>query len=128
MSAARGKDVEAQARCPVVRSALLLAALVLALGGCASPDDGPTFSLSGSFTAEFDEADRAEFNAIVAPYSDDVAFLESFPEQFSIRGIEGGCEQLRATLGGKDYVATVSTCREETTTGAGDPDEATSSP
>lgn len=100
--------------------------LVAFLAGCASPDSGPTFALSGSFTAEFDSADRADFNAVVAPYSDDVLFLESFPEQFSIRGIEGGCEQLRATLSGKDYVATVSTCRQETAD-AGDPGGATSS-
>lgn len=104
--------------------AFLAAAILLA--GCASPAAGPTFALSGAFTPERTQQDLDEFHAIVAPYSDDVAILESFPEQFSIRGITGGCEQLRATLDAKDYVASVGTCRVETE-GTGDPDEATSS-
>lgn len=102
------------------------ALVLLLLAGCAAPDDETTFALSGSFTAEFDSADRADFQATVAPYADDVLFLESFPEQFSVRGIAGGCEQLRATLDAKDYVATVSTCRAESDA-TGDPDEPTSS-
>lgn len=120
------KTIERAARCHGMRAVLPLVVLGLLAAGCATPDAGPTFALGGSFTSAFDSADRADFNAVVAPYSDDVAFLESFPEQFSIRGITGGCEQLRATLQSKDYVASVGTCRSESDPG-GDPDRATSS-
>ena len=91
---------------------LAMAALVLA--GCASAGEGPSFRLSGAFTADRTQADLDDFRATVAPYSDDVALLESFPEQFVVHGIVGGCEQLRATLQGKDYVASVSACAAET--------------
>lgn len=107
--------------------ALALAVLLLApLAGCSSSSEGPTFMLSGSFTAQFGSADRADFAATVKPYSDDVAYLESFPEQFMVHGIVGGCEQLRATLQGKDYVASVGACAVESAMHGGD--EATSSP
>jgi hypothetical protein len=111
----------------VLMRALLASALVTAVAGCASPDESETFQLSGSFTADRTQEDLDEFDAIVAPYSDDVAIMESFPEQFSIRGIVGGCEQLRSTLDSKDYIASVSACRVETDAGDGG-DEATSSP
>lgn len=103
-------------------------ALVVLLSGCAAPDPSPTFSLSGSFTADRTQGDLDEFAAIVDPYSDDVAIMESFPEQFSIRGITGGCEQLRATLEAKDYVASVGACRVESEAGGDGDDEETSSP
>ena len=110
----------------VVLAPALVAALVAA-AGCASPDESESFQLSGSFTADRTQEDLDEFDAIVAPYSDDVAILESFPEQFSIRGIVGGCEQLRSTLDAKEYIASVSACRVESDAGAGG-DEETSSP
>ena len=109
-----------------MRWAVPLALLVL-LSGCGSPGTGPTFRLSGAFTADRTQADLDEFEGIVRPYSDDVAYLESFPEQFVIAGIQGGCDQLRSTLQAKDYVASVGTCQVEGKA-SGDPDEATSSP
>ena len=96
-----------------MRLALLAAAAVL-LAGCASASEGPSFRLSGAFTAERTQADLDDFHATVAPYSGDVALLESFPEQFVIHAIVGGCDHLRATLQGKDYVASVSACVAET--------------
>lgn len=102
---------------------LLLPAL---LGGCASGGADPTFMLSGSFTEQFNGSDRSDFAATVEPYSEDVAYLESFPEQFVIHGIVGGCEQLRASLQAKPYVHSVGACIVES--GATDGDEATSSP
>jgi hypothetical protein len=92
---------------------LLAAVAALLLSGCGSPDESATFQLSGSFTADRTQEDLDEFHAIVEPYSDDVAIMESFPEQFSIRGIVGGCEQLRATLDSKQYIASVGACRAE---------------
>lgn len=91
----------------------LFAAATLLLAGCASAGEGPSFRLSGAFTADRTQADLDDFHATVAPYSDDVALLESFPEQFVVHGIVGGCEQLRATLQAKDYVASVSACAAE---------------
>lgn len=108
-------------RLPLAVAAVLLAA------GCASPGDSPSFQLSGSFTVDRTQADLDEFQALAEPYSDDVAILESFPEQFVIRGIVGGCEQLRATLASKDYIATLGSCTVESDAGD-DGDEATSSP
>ena len=108
------------------RRAFLVLTLLL-FAGCATPDEGTKFRLSGSFTAERIQADLDEFHAIVRPYSDDVAILESFPEPFSIRGIVGGCEQLRATLETKDYIASVGTCTVESDTGD-DGDNPVSSP
>ena len=105
---------------------LLLAALLIVLPGCANPDESETFQLSGSFTQDRTQEDLADFNAVVEPYSDDVAIMESFPEQFSIRGIVGGCEQLRSTLDAKTYIAAVGTCRVQTSAG-NDGNEATSS-
>ena len=110
-----------------MRRLAILAALAILLSGCASVGSGPTFRLSGSFTAERTQADLDEFHAIVRPYSDDVAILESFPEQFVIRSITGGCDQLRATLQSKDYIASVGTCQRDEPA-SGDPDAATSSP
>lgn len=114
-------------RPPRVLRALLASTLVVAVAGCASPDDSETFQLSGSFTADRTQQDLDGFDALVAPYSDDVAIMESFPEQFSIRGIVGGCEQLRSTLDSKDYIASVSACRVESNAGD-DGDGPTSSP
>lgn len=110
----------------LVRVALAGAVFVV-LAGCASPDESETFRLSGSFTGDRTQEDLDEFEAIVEPYSHDVAILESFPEQFSIRGIVGGCEQLRSTLDSKDYIASVSACRVESGAGEGG-DGTTSSP
>lgn len=94
--------------------ALVLGLLVaLALAGCSTSTSGPSFRLSGAFTEDRTEQDLQEFDRIVAPYSDDVLIMESFPEQFSIRGIEGGCEQLRVDLQAKDYIASVGTCVAE---------------
>lgn len=92
---------------------LLVAGLAFLLSGCATAEEGPQFRLGGSFTADRTDQDIAEFNAIVKPYSDDVALLESFPEQFVVSHIAGGCEQLRATLQSKDYIASVGACTKE---------------
>lgn len=109
-----------------MRITLVVAIAVLA-AGCASPSDSPSFQLMGSFTADRTQGDLDEFHGLVAPYSDDVAIMESFPEQFAIRGIVGGCEQLRATLTSKDYIATLGSCTIESDPGDGG-DEPVSSP
>lgn len=85
--------------------------LAVALSGCGSVDSGPRFHLTGAFTAERTQEDLDEFHGIVDDYSDDVLILESFPEQFDIRDIVGGCEQLRSTLQAKDYIASLGTCQ-----------------
>lgn len=101
--------------------------LALALAGCGTPAAGPSFMLSGAFTADRTQQDLDEFQAIVRPYSDEApTIMESFPEQFVIHGIEGGCEQLRVTLDSKDYIASVGTCTEERPSD-GNGDEVTSS-
>lgn len=93
---------------------LSLLLLVAGLAGCSSPSSrDPTFMLSGSFGEAFGGADRQDFAATVEPYSHDVAYLESFPEQFVVHGIVGGCEQLRSTLQAKPYVAALGTCIAE---------------
>lgn len=90
------------------------ALLALALAGCGTPAaDGPTFRLGGAFTEQRTDADLQDFQRTVRPYSDDVLLMESFPEQFSIRGIVGGCEQLRSQLDAKPYIATVGQCSPE---------------
>lgn len=109
-----------------MRLLVLVAAGTLLLSGCGTPESGPSFQLSGAFTADRTQEDLDEFDAIVRPYSDDIAIMESFPEQFAIRGIEGGCEQLRATLDAKDYIATVGACTPESEPGD-DADDPTSS-
>ncbi len=96
-----------------MRLAALAVVLGVLLAGCGTPAAGPSFRLSGTFTQDRTQADLDEFNGIAARYSDDVAILESFPEQFAIRGIVGGCDQLRATLQAKDYVASVGACQKE---------------
>lgn len=120
------KHVEAVSRSPSMRLLVATALFVLA-AGCATPDGGGSFRLSGSFTSDRTEADLADFQAVVRPYSDDVAIMESFPEQFAINGIVGRCEQLRATLEAKPYIANVGACTVEREAGD-DGDEATSSP
>lgn len=108
---------------------LAVACLLLAgsVAGCSSASEGPRFQLAGWFTADFDETDRTEFNAIVRPYSKDVTFMESSPEQFMVRGIVGGCEQLRAELDAKPYVGFIGACVAQGQASATDDgDEATS--
>lgn len=91
-----------------MRAALvLLAALVLA--GCSG--DAVSYRLGGSFTQTRTAADMDDFQATVAPYSDDVAIMESFPEQFSIRDLDAdGCAELRGKLLAKTYLAVVGEC------------------
>jgi hypothetical protein len=83
--------------------------------------------LSGSFAPGSTGADVADFTNTVKPYSDDAQLAESDPPQFFIHGIVGGCEQLRAELQGKAYIANVGTCLVEHDSGA-DGDEPVSSP
>lgn len=91
---------------------LVVTVTVLALGlaGCAEED---SYRLGGAFTADRTQDDMEEFQRIVEPYSDDVAILESFPEQFAIHHIHHGCEELRAKLQAKAYIASVSNCTIE---------------
>lgn len=88
--------------------ALLLLTTTILLAGCAS--EGDSYRLSGAFTAERTNADMQEFNDLVDDYSDDVAIMESFPEQFAINHMHHGCEELRAKLLEKSYIASVSEC------------------
>ena len=85
--------------------------LALALAGCT--DEGDSYRLGGAFTADFTQADRDEFARITAEYSDDVAIMESFPEQFAVHHMHHGCEELRAKLLEKSYIASVSACMLE---------------
>lgn len=98
---------------------------VVALAGCSQSVAGPSFRLSGAFSEDFGPDDRADFLRTVQPYSDDAAFMESFPEQFAVRGIEGGCEELRRQLQEKEYVASVGLCVSEESDGS-DPEAPTS--
>lgn len=102
----------------------VLVVLLVALAGCTN--EGPSYRLGGSFTTSFTEADRADFTATVEAYGADVAFLESFPEQFSITHIHEGCEELRLKLDAKSYVANVGMCMKESGSHGGD--QPTSSP
>lgn len=100
-----------------MRGAWLAVACLLLAGltaGCSSAKEAPKHDLSGHFTSDFDEADRTEFKAIVKPYSKDVTFMESSPEQFMIKGIKGDCAALRAALDAKPYVGHLGACVAET--------------
>ena len=90
---------------------VLLVLVALALAGCTSESD--SYRLGGAFTADRTSEDMAEFGRITAEYSDDVAIMESFPEQFSIKHMHDGCEELRGKLLEKSYIATVSECELE---------------
>lgn len=94
--------------CLGVRRPTLLLVLAALLSGCSG--DAVSYRLSGAFTAERTQADLDDFSATVAPYSDDVAIMESFPEQFSIRGLDESCEPLREVLLAKPYIASVGEC------------------
>lgn len=101
--------------------ALLLA--IPALAGCTAE---PTYAVGGAFTSERTEADMQDFDASASQYSDDIAILESFPEQFRVGSLsQADCEALREELLQKDYLGRVGDCTEETEAGG---DQPTSSP
>lgn len=93
-----------------LQAAVLLMLVVAGLAGCAQD---PTYWLGGAFSSERTEADLQDFDATAGRYSDDIAILESFPEQFSVGSLsKDDCGALRAELLQKDYLQRVGDCTE----------------
>lgn len=89
-----------------MRIVAILALLMLA--GCTDAED---YKMGGAFTSDRSQADLEEFNQLVGQYSDDVAIMESFPEQFSIRGMnQADCEELYTKLQAKSYISSLNVC------------------
>ena len=82
-------------------------AAVLASGCYSEPS---VYEISGTFKASRTDADLADFHATVKPYSNDVAIMESFPEQFRIHGLGASCPDLARILAAKPYLASSSAC------------------
>ena len=62
-----------------MKGMLLAAVAAMVFSGCADPIQ---YEIRGSFTADRDGADLAEFEAKVASLEGELVLLESFPEQF----------------------------------------------
>lgn len=93
--------------------AALSVLLVIGLAGCAG--DAVSFQVGGSFRQDRADSDLDDLRATAAPYSDDVLVMESFPEQFNVRGLdEHGCNELRALLQAKAYLQHVGACTSYT--------------
>lgn len=64
--------------------------------------------LSGAFKEEASQADLAEAQRLSKAEGGDMAILESFPMQFSVKGLDAGaCARLREALAAEPYVARV---------------------
>lgn len=79
----RGPDVRLAPR--ALLALLALAAALLA--GCSGGAE-TKYALSGAFKASRADHDLQDLAATAEPYGGDTAIMESFPEQFSIRGID----------------------------------------
>ena len=89
---------------------ILLPALLLA--GCIGPQ--ATVNLGGAFTEAATQDDLTAFGDEMREFGRgvDVAILESFPPQFSVRGLpEDKCDDARALAQAKAYVARVGECQ-----------------
>ncbi|MGB0652405.1 MAG: hypothetical protein ACPGQL_04320 [Thermoplasmatota archaeon] len=98
------------------RSLLHLSAaalLAVALAGCTVDDEG-TYTISGAFTQSRTAGDLMDFHETVSPYSDDVAIMESFPEQFVIH-VDGRdrCDELHDLLSAKRYLGRLGACEAQ---------------
>lgn len=89
--------------------------LVLLAAGCVAPQAAP-MQLGGAFTAEATQEDLRAFGEDMRAYgrSVDVAILESFPPQFSVRGLDADkCEDARAHARSLPFVARVGECLQQ---------------
>ncbi len=94
-----------------MRVSLVSAWLLLALAGCV--EDGPTYNVTGAFTADRDNADLETLGQWVRERGGDVAIMESFPEQFHASGLSAtDCEAFRVQLEQWDFIQSHSECKE----------------
>jgi len=85
--------------------------------GCLSREDSRSASdtlearVAGVFSANATQADVAELAARVRERGGEMAVMESFPLQFSTRGLgEADCADVRAFAALRPYVASVGAC------------------
>ena len=96
-----------------MRGALVL--LVLLAAGCVAPQAGP-MQLGGAFTEATTQEDLRAFGEDMRAYGRDVdvAILESFPPQFSVRGLDADkCGDARAHARSLPFVARVGECLQQ---------------
>lgn len=112
------------------RDAIPLLLLALLAAGCAGPAQDSALSgdalLAGGLTAAATPSDLADMERLVAEKGGRTLLMQSHPMQFQVQGLDAGaCEEVRAALRGKPYVASVGGCQPAA--GAGEPARPTGS-
>lgn len=96
---------------PAWRGVAFVLLLAIAASGCLGPEK-EGHRLTGAFTSEASAAEVEAFQReLFDAYEAEVLIMESFPMQFQVLGLpEARCEEARALVAAKPYVARVSAC------------------
>lgn len=102
---------------PALAVVLLGLSPVVAAQGAGEPsqsagsDAADGFTLTGAFSPDRTDDNLTAFEDLAEEFSDDVAILESFPEQFRVGNLtRPDCIDLRAALASEPYIARLAEC------------------